>query len=162
MPWLLMTWWQNNSRHYMIKPDSKVRGANMGPIWGRQDPGWPHELCFLGKYRCKSLGIYIQYINHSLQCQWARWHLKSPASQLFTQPFIQTQIRENIKAPCHWPLCGNSPVTGEFSTQRASNAENISLWWCHPVTRTVRDCMICPFGRINECLVTCASTENLK
>ena len=23
-------------------PDSKVHGANMGPIWGRQDPGWPH------------------------------------------------------------------------------------------------------------------------
>ena len=23
-------------------PDSKVHGANMGPIWGRQDPGVPH------------------------------------------------------------------------------------------------------------------------
>ena len=23
-------------------PDSKVRGANMGSIWGRQDPGGPH------------------------------------------------------------------------------------------------------------------------
>ena len=23
-------------------PDSKVRGANIGPIWGRQDPGGPH------------------------------------------------------------------------------------------------------------------------
>ena len=29
-----------------------------------------------------------------------------PASRLFTQPFIQTQIKENIKAPRHWPLCG--------------------------------------------------------
>ena len=30
-------------------PDSKVHGANMGPSWGRQDPGgWPHELCYLG------------------------------------------------------------------------------------------------------------------
>ena len=26
------------------------------------------------------------------------------ALRLFTQPFIQTQIKENIKAPCHWPL----------------------------------------------------------
>ena len=24
-------------------PDSKVHGANMGPIWGRQDPGGPHD-----------------------------------------------------------------------------------------------------------------------
>ena len=23
-------------------PDSKVHGANMGPIWGWQDPGGPH------------------------------------------------------------------------------------------------------------------------
>ena len=23
-------------------PDSKIHGANMGPIWGRQDPGGPH------------------------------------------------------------------------------------------------------------------------
>ena len=23
-------------------PDSKVHGAKMGPIWGRQDPGGPH------------------------------------------------------------------------------------------------------------------------
>ena len=23
-------------------PDSKVHAANMGPIWGRQDPGGPH------------------------------------------------------------------------------------------------------------------------
>ena len=38
--------------------------------------------------------------------------------------FIQAQIKENIKAPRHWPLCaGNSPVTGEFPAQRASNAE---------------------------------------
>ena len=28
------------------------------------------------------------------------------ASRSFTQPFIQTQIKENIKAPCYWPLCG--------------------------------------------------------
>ena len=24
------------------RPDSKVNGANMGPIWSRQDPGGPH------------------------------------------------------------------------------------------------------------------------
>ena len=26
----------------MHVPDIKVHGANMGPIWGRQDPGGPH------------------------------------------------------------------------------------------------------------------------
>ena len=52
----------------------------------------------------------------------ARWRLKSSASPLFTQPFVQAQIKENIKAPSHWPLWG------EF---RASNAENVSIWWRH-------------------------------
>ena len=29
-------------------------------------------------------------------------------------------------------LCaGNSPATGEFPAQMASNAENVSIWWRH-------------------------------
>ena len=48
-----------------------------------------------------------------------------------TQPFIQTQIKENIKAPRHWPLCGEFTGTGEFPAQRASYAENVSKWWRH-------------------------------
>ena len=28
--------------HIWSNPDSKVHGDNMGPIWGRQDPGGPH------------------------------------------------------------------------------------------------------------------------
>ena len=37
------------------------------------------------------------------------------------------QIKENIKAPCHWPLCGEFTGTGEFPAQKASNAENVSI-----------------------------------
>ena len=34
-------------------------------------------------------------------------------------------------------LCeGNSPVTGEFPSQRASDAENIFIWWRHHETHT--------------------------
>ena len=36
--------------------------------------------------------------------QWAWRHLKSPASWLFTQAHIQ--VKENFKAPRHWPLWG--------------------------------------------------------
>ena len=37
-----------------------------------------------------------------LSLQWRHnGRLKSPASRLFTQPFIQAEIRENIKAPRH-------------------------------------------------------------
>ena len=33
----------------------------------------------------------------------ARWCLQSPALRLFTQPFVQENVKE-IKAPRHWPL----------------------------------------------------------
>ena len=36
---------------------------------------------------------------------WTRWRLKWTVSPLFTQQFIRVQIKENIKAPRHWPLC---------------------------------------------------------
>ena len=46
-------------------------------------------------------------------------------------------------------LCvGNSPVTGEFPAQRASNAENVSIWWRHHVWTNA--CLVYP--RINASL----------
>ena len=40
-------------------------------------------------------------------------------------------MKENIKAPRHWPLCGEFTGTGEFPAQRASNAENVPIWLRH-------------------------------
>ena len=34
---------------------------------------------------------------------------------------------------------GNSPVTGEFPAQMASNAENVSIWWRHLVCEKSRN-----------------------
>ena len=39
--------------------------------------------------------------------------------------------QRNIKAPRHWPLCGNSPVTEEFPAQKASTAEDVFVRWRH-------------------------------
>ena len=84
---------------------------------------------------------------------------QSPASRLLTQSFIRAQIKGNIKAPRHWPLCWEFTGTGEFPAQRASNAENVSIWWRHhiymdvknwfPVTwRSVEYLWQCPEGKI--------------
>ena len=62
---------------------------------------------------------------------WGRWRLESPALRWFVQQFVQAQIKDNIKVPRHWPLRGNSPATGEFSSQMASDVENVSIWWRH-------------------------------
>ena len=63
-----------------------------------------------------------------------QWRLKSPASRLFTQTFVQALyplIKENTIAPRHWPLWGE--FTGDRWTPliKASNAENVSVWWRH-------------------------------
>ena len=53
---------------------------------------------------------------------------KSPASPLFTQPFIQAQIRKKTSKLCVTSLCGgNSPLIGEFPAEMTSNAEKIAF-----------------------------------
>ena len=49
--------------------------------------------------------------------------------KMFIQLFIQAQIKENIKAQRHWPLWGEFTGDWEFPAQRASYAENVSIWW---------------------------------
>ena len=50
-----------------------------------------------------SLGRLCAFNSITVTSWWARWRLKSPASRLFTQPFVEAQIKENTKA-----------MTGEF------------------------------------------------
>ena len=59
--------------------------------------GWAHNQID----RCMQCQCHI-----TMTSQWARWHLKSPASWLFTKLFIQVQIKENIQVLSHWPLWG--------------------------------------------------------
>ena len=40
------------------------------------------------------------------------------------------QIKHHSSASLAF-VAGNSPGTGEFPTQMASNAENVSIWWRH-------------------------------
>ena len=55
--------------------------------------------------------MFSFYLGITMTSWWARWRLKSPASQLFTQPYIQAQMKENIKVARHWwPV--NSPHKG--------------------------------------------------
>ena len=39
----------------------------------------------------------------------------------------QRKHQSRVTGLCVW----NSPVTGEFPAQMASNVENISIWWRH-------------------------------
>ena len=67
------------------------------------------QFCILlGHFTCTGV------TNITMTSQWSSWHLKSPESRLFAQPFVQAHIKENLKTPRHWPLWGEPPVTGGF------------------------------------------------
>ena len=53
-----------------------------------------------------------------------------------------TQIKENIKTPRHWPLCGEFTGTGEFPAQMVSNAENVAIWWRHHGNEIKSHCIL--------------------
>ena len=99
------------------------------------------------------IGHYGDVIMGAMASQITSW-------RLFTQSFIQAQIKENIKAPRHWPLCaGNSPGTGQFPAQMASNEENVFIWWRHHGFCT--DTLIFPYhltASINTSVHTCCLT----
>ena len=92
---------------------------------------WFVHLCCIVWARLKS--------HITVTSQWPRWLLKSPVSPLFTQSFVQTQIKKNSKLRVTGLFAGNSPVAGKFPAQRTSNAENVSIWWRHHEVETSRD-----------------------
>ena len=79
-------------------PDNKVHGANMGPLWGRQDPGGPH----VGPMNFAILELirsFTQYTcSHSciLQC-WVRYYF---TNSLGLHLFVTTL--EQLVLCCIW------------------------------------------------------------
>ena len=63
--------------------------------------------------------------------------MNAMASQITSLTVVYSTVywrRRSQTTPklCVTGLCeGNSPVTGEFHAQRASNEENVSIWWRH-------------------------------
>ena len=80
-----------------------------------------------------------------------RWRHNGHDSVLNHQPhdcLLNRLVRRKSKKTsklCVTGLCArNSPGTGEFPAQMASNAENVSIWWRHHVVASV------PFININD------------
>ena len=72
----------------------------------------------------------------AVTAQWAQPRFKSPASRLFTQPFIQAQIKGNICAsvPCHWPLCGDFTMDWRIPRTKGQKRGKVSIWWRHHIS----------------------------
>ena len=67
----------------ITSPDSKVHWANIGPIWGRQDPGGPH----VGPM---NFAIWDQYGKHRNPAIVGEWKpMKVVANNVFTQQYTK-------------------------------------------------------------------------
>ena len=76
-----------------------------------------------------------------------------PRDCLLKRVFIR-RSKKTLKLRVTGLCVGNSPGTGEFPAQMASNAENVSIWWRHHENPTSCRCRIEPllFDQIRSTL----------
>ena len=93
-------------------------------------------------WRCVWLSLYVcLYSSRTLRLcsslQWRHNELDGVSNHQSHDCLLKRLFRRRSKKTsklCVTILCeGNSPVTGKCPAERASNAENISIWWCHHV-----------------------------
>ena len=102
-------------------------------LWLGNGPLYPYHLGLFHWYRGNP--VIAPWLWSNPEENWYVCHcidviMSAMASQI-TQPFVQAQIKENMKALSHWPLCGESTGDWWILLTRASNAENASIWWRH-------------------------------
>ena len=87
-----------------------------------------------GGERCESL-TWVDEIYLPLTLQWRHNECDGMSNHKSPDCLLERLFRCKSKKTSKLPvtgLCeGYSPVTGEFSAQRASNAEKFSIWWRH-------------------------------
>ena len=78
-------------------------------------------------------GVQVVYLHDGVGPTEQIWHLqwrhygRDDVSNHQPHDCLETKLRVT-------GLCAvNAPVTGEFFAQKASNAENVSIWWRHHV-----------------------------
>ena len=119
----------------------------MGPTWVLSAPDGHHVghinlairdiFCISSHERNYSI-IICRMGRHMLKSNTLRWRHNGCDSVSNRQPhdcLLNRLFRHRSKKtskPRVTGLCaGNSPGTGEFPAQRASYAENVSIWWRH-------------------------------
>ena len=79
-----------------------------------------------GKPLLVSGSLSLQWRHNERDCVSNHQHHGCLLNSLF-RPRSKKTPKLRVTGRC----VGNSPVTGEFTTQRASNTENVSIWWRH-------------------------------
>ena len=69
--------------------------------------------------------------HHYTDVTWASWLLNSPLIRMFVHQLAQANHKETSNPRINGPLWKESPITGGFPPQKASDKENVSKsLWC--------------------------------
>ena len=127
--------WRQKQMTNDIDPDSKVHGANMGLTWGLSAPDGPHVPCYQGRVH-KNMPLYQEvHLSHCiLKMQSTFYRCKFGQIYPLLNSLFRLTTKEISKLRIYWALCGGEEggggiVTGGFSSQRASNADCVSISW---------------------------------
>ena len=124
----VMAWCHQSTSHYNPLPSSQYRPSSIspygltGPQWVKYKP-WPKQHVLMIWFTTQS----------SLQWRHNRRDGVSnhqPHDCLLNHSF-RRRSKKTSKLRVTGLCAGNSPVTGEFPTQMASNTENVFIWWRH-------------------------------
>ena len=87
-----------------------------------------------GVFTCiTDTGPIAGYNKRKTKCEALVYSIGWPVTQLLVQPFPQVHIKKSkLRVTCLYER--NPPVIKGFPSQRASNVENVSIWWRHHVT----------------------------
>ena len=72
------------------------------PLYNTHDQNKLLNVLYTNKH------LFVSYIIRIKSFHYSNVIMNAMASRLFAQPFVEVQIKETIKAPCHWPLWGES------------------------------------------------------
>ena len=131
--------------HYDIVWESNNAGESRGESWHEENPDITQEDCV--GYLSGTKRKHFAALSASRPCCW-RWLQLQPSSlqwrhnghdsvsnhqshNCLLNRLFRRRSKKTSKLGVTGLCAGNSPGTGEFPTQMASNAENVSIWWRH-------------------------------
>ena len=78
------------------------------------------------------LTSYLFYLmSITITSKWARWHSNRRRLGCLLNHLFRRKLKKTSKFRVTGLCEGNPPVTDGFPSQRASNAEDVSIWWRH-------------------------------
>ena len=130
--------WVHTRDHsgYGLSQWQKALNGNVFSHWLNPYPEWSCYRFLVDSCDTFQIlqGYFIsprQLYDITMTSSWARWGLNHPCLDCFLNCLFRLWSKKTSNLRVTGLCEGNSPVTGEFPTQRASNAENVSIWWRH-------------------------------